>query len=408
MALNRQALNRQALTRRALTRRALTRRAVLRGGIALGVAGGVAGVADLAVGGRPAASTGSRLRIGYLPITDAAPLLVGHAQGRFAAAGVASARPVLFRSWESLAQAFLAGELDVVHLLMPFAVQLRYALGAQVRVVAWNHTNGSALTVAPSVRGVEDLAGRSVAIPFWWSIHNVLLQRMLRSAGLRPVIRQSPSAAEGTTALVVMSPADMLPALHTGTIGGYLVADPFNAAAELRKVGRIARFVGDVWQDHACCAVVVRQDLIDAAPHAVQAVTDAVAGAQSWISANRPQTAGLLAADRYLPQPLPAVTRALTRAGTDPVLQVRHPSWHGERIGFSPYPFPSYTAALVEAMRDTVVDGDRRFLDGLDPAGVHAALVDDRFALRSIAALGGPAAFGLPGSLLRTEEVQLT
>ena len=393
-------------------RAGFNRRAVLRGGLALGLAGGVlggvAGVVDLAAGRRPTPATGGRLRIGYLPITDAAPLLVGHAQGRFAAAGVASARPVLFRSWESLAQAFLARELDVVHLLMPFAVQLRYALGAQVRVVAWNHTNGSALTVAPSVRGVEDLAGRSVAIPFWWSIHNVLLQRLLRGAGLRPVVRESPSVAGRTTALVVMSPADMLPALHTGTIGGYIVADPFNAAAEQRLVGKIARFVGDVWADHACCAVVVRQELVDAAPHAVQAVTDAVAGAQRWIGANRPQTAGLLTADRYLPQPLPAVTRALTRSATDPVLEVRHPAWHGERMGFRPYPFPSYTTALVEAMRDTVVDGDRRFLDGLDPAGVHTALVDDRFVLRSIAALGGPAAFDLPGSLLRTEEVQLT
>jgi NitT/TauT family transport system substrate-binding protein len=386
----------------------LSRRAVLRAGAALGVAGAVAGVADLAVSGRPTARGGGpELRIGYLPITDAAPLLVGHAQGRFAGAGVASAKPVLFRSWESLAQAFLAGELDVVHLLMPFAVQLRYALGAQVRVVAWNHTNGSALTVAPSVRGIGDLAGRSVAIPFWWSIHNVLLQRVLRAEGLRPVVRQSPSAAERTVALVVMSPADMLPALDTGTIAGYIVADPFNAAAELRKVGRIARFVGDVWQDHACCAVVVRQELIDRAPHAVQAVTDAVAGAQRWIGAHRTETAGLLTTGRYLPQPLPAVTRALTRAPTDPVLVVRNPGWHGERIGFSPYPFPGYTSALVGAMRETVVDGDRRFLDTLDPAQVHGALVDDRFVLRSMAALGGPAAFGLPGSLTRTEEVQL-
>jgi NitT/TauT family transport system substrate-binding protein len=387
----------------------VSRRTVLRAGVALGVTGGVAGVADLAVAGRPTARGGGpELRVGYLPITDAAPLLVAHAQGRFAGAGVASARPVLFRAWESLAQAFLAGELDVVHLLMPFAVQLRYALGAQVRIVAWNHTNGSALTVAPSVRGIGDLAGRSVAIPFWWSIHNVLLQRMLRSAGLRPVVRRSPSAAERTVALVVMSPADMLPALDTGTIAGYIVADPFNAAAELRKVGRIARFVGDVWQDHACCAVVVRQELIDRSPHAVQAVTDAVAGAQRWIGAHRTETAGLLSTGRYLPQPLPAVTRALTRAPTDPVLVVRNPSWHGERIGFSPYPFPSYTSALVGAMRETVVDGDRHFLDALDPAQVHGALVDDRFVLRSMAALGGPTAFGLPSSLTRTEEVQLT
>jgi NitT/TauT family transport system substrate-binding protein len=368
----------------------------------------VAGLTGLALG--PARSPSRRdaaLRIGYLPITDAAPLLVAHEQGRFATAGVPSAKPVLFRSWESLAEAFVAGELDVVHLLMPFAVQLRYGLGAPIRVVGWNHTNGSALTVGPSVRSLDDLRGRNVAIPFWWSIHNVVLQRMLRETGLRPVVRETPSAAAGTVGLVVMSPADMLPALDTGSISGYVVADPFDAAAELRKVGRVARFVGDVWRDHACCALVVSQNLIDRAPATAQAVTDAVAGAQLWISQNRAATAAALCAGRLLPQPLPAVRRALARDPSQALI-VRNSDWHGERIGFAPYPFPSFTSAVVQDMHRTVVDGDRRFLDRLDPARVHEELVDDRFVLRSIAVNGGPSAFGLPISLTRAEEVRAT
>ena len=381
-----------------------TRRVVLRTGAGLGI-GAVAGLSGLALAGGGPARPAAGLRIGYLPITDAAPLLIAHTQGRFAARGVPSARPVLFRAWESLAEAFVAGELDVVHLLMPFAVQLRYALGARVRVVAWNHTNGSALTVAPSVRDLGDLRGRSVAIPYWWSIHNLMLQRMLRAAGLRPVIRQVPSAAQGTVSLVVMSPADMLAALDTGTIAGYIVADPFDAAAELRKVGRIARFVGDVWRDHACCAVVVRQELIDRSPHTVQAVTDAIAGSQQWIVGQRQATAAALCNGHYLPQPLPAVARALSRRPEDPALVVRNPDWQGERIGFAPYPFPSYTEQLVRFMGETVVDGDRRFLNRLDPARVHGELVDDRFVRNSITTLGGPATFGLPLSLTRNEEV---
>lgn len=391
------------------------RRLLLRGAAGLGAAavlgGGLPGALDLLTGSRPTGRAGASvgeggpLRIGYLPITDSSPLLVGHAQGRFAAAGIEATRPVLFRSWESLAQAFVTGEVDVVHLLMPFAIQLRYALGARVRMVAWNHTNGSALTVGHDVAEPTDLAGRRVAIPFWWSIHNVMLQRILRGAGLRPVVRDEPSAADGTVQLVVMSPADMLPALATGAVSGYIVADPFNAAAEIRKVGRIARFVGDAWRDHACCVVVVRQELIDTAPHAVQAVTDAVAASQQWIGGHRADTAGLLSTNRYLPQPLPAITKALTYRPEDHARTIRNGGWSGERIGFAPYPFPSYTSALVREMRATVVDGDRGFLDRIDPAAAHAELTDDRFVRRSIDALGGPAAFGLPASLTRTEEV---
>lgn len=382
------------------------RRALLAGGVALGAAGavgGVAGIADLMTAQRPTAGEGGPIRIGYLPITDASPLLVAHADGRFAAAGASVDRPVLFRGWESLAQAFLAREIDVAHLLMPFAVQLRYALGAQLSVVAWNHTNGSALTVGPDVADLRDLAGRRVAIPFWWSIHNVVLQRMLRAAGLVPVVRQEPSAAEGTVGLVVMSPADMLPALHTGTIAGYVVADPFNAAAEIRGVGRVLRFLGDVWRDHACCVVVVRRELVERSPETVRALTDSLVGAQLWLGGHRKQAATLLKDGRYLPQPLPAVARALDRSAADYAGVLSRPDWHGERIGFSPYPFASYTTALVAAMRETVVDGDTRFLDGLDPAAVHADLVDDRFVAASLAASGGPAAFGLPPSLSRTE-----
>lgn len=373
----------------------LSRRRVLGAGLAAGAGVLSAGLAGCAPSG--AAPAAGPLRLGYLPITDASPLLLAHEQGRFARAGVATARPVLFRSWESLAQAFLTGSLDVVHLLMPFAVQLRYALGARLRVLAWNHTN---------VRRLDDLAGRSVAIPFWWSIHNVALQQMLRGAGLVPVVRETPSAARRTVGLVVMSPADMLPALHTGTVGGYVVADPFNAAAEIRKVGRIQRFVGDAWRDHACCVVVAREELLATRPDAVQGVVDGIADAQIWVDAHRGEAARTLSRARYLPQPLPAITRALDHPLEPAIVSgaVVHPQWQGQRIGFRPFPFPSYTEALVEAMRETVVDGDTGFLTGLDPAAVHGDLVDDRFVRRTLARTD-PAAFGLPADLTRTEEV---
>ncbi|MDT0268996.1 ABC transporter substrate-binding protein [Streptomyces sp. DSM 44915] len=390
-----------------------TRRGLLRGGAALAGAtllggAGVAAATDLA---RHAGTRGQRptgpLRVGYLPITDAAPLLVAHGRGLFDDAGVRTTRPVLFRGWASLAEAFATRQVDVAHLLMPMAVQLRYRLGADVRLLAWNHTNGSALTVAPTVRDLADLAGTTVAIPYWWSIHNIVLQRMLRDAGLRPVIRRDPSRTAGTVQLVVMSPADMLPALHVGTIGGYIVADPFNAAAEARGVGRIQRFVGDIWRDHACCVVVTHQALIDDRPDEVQGVVEALARAQLHTREHREPTAALLSGGGYLPQPQPAITRALTYPAADytGTGALRHPDWHGERIDFRPFPFPGFTERLVEAMRETRVDGDTGFLDALDPPAVHADLVDDRFVRRALDALGGPQTFGLPAGLTRTEEV---
>ncbi|WP_258341747.1 ABC transporter substrate-binding protein [Saccharopolyspora gregorii] len=383
-----------------------SRRSLLLGAGALGAAGGIGAATDLGLNAarhRDVSSTA--LRIGYLPITDAAPLLLAHGSGLLDEHGTGAARPVKFRSWASLAEAFLTRQVDVVHLLMPFAVQLRYAMGADCRVLAWNHTNGSALTVRRDVERVEQLAGHKVAIPFWWSIHNIVLQRMLRAAGLTPVVRQRPSAADGTVELVVMSPSDMVPALDGGSVGGYIVADPFNAIAEIKGVGRILRFVGDVWRDHACCVVLAHQDLLDTAPGRVQGLVDALAITQLGLAHDRAGGARALTGGNYLPQPLKAVSKALQYPAAPYPHALHHPEWSGQRIGFQPFPFPGFTAELVESMRTTVVDGDTRFLDGLRTDEVHGQLVDDRFVRGSLRRLGGPAAFGLPGSLTRSEEV---
>lgn len=386
----------------------LDRRSLLLGGAALGAAGGLAGIADLAShAGRRTTTSGSGLRIGYLPITDAAPLLVAHGSGLFDRAEVEVPRPVLFRSWASLSEAFLSRQVDVVHLLMPFAVQLRYALGAQVRVLAWNHTNGSSLTVRRDITTLDGLAGRTVAIPYWWSIHNIALQSMLRESGLRPVVREAPSATSGTVELVVMSPSDMVPALDSGSIAGYIVADPFNAAGEIKRVGRIHRFVGDVWRDHACCVVLAHQDLVDEQPQRVQGLIDGITLAQRGIERDRRGAAGLLSGGGYLPQPLPAITKSLSYDREHYAQQhaLHHPEWDGQRIGFQPFPFPGYTAELVRSMRGVVVDGDASFVDGIDPDLAHGQLVDDRFVRTSLDRFGGPAAFGLPHDLHRIEEV---
>ncbi|MGS2807333.1 ABC transporter substrate-binding protein [Nocardia sp. MW-W600-9] len=376
------------------------------GAAGLTVAAGLYGSAELV---RSAASAGQRredaLRVGYLPITDAAPLLIAHSAQLYSPGSVSSGKPIMFRSWSGVAEAFVSRQIDVAHLLMPMAMQLQHALGSGVRVLGWNHTNGSALTVAPDITDLEQLVGTQVAIPFWWSIHNIVLQQLLRARGITPVVRRSASRSQRTVELIVMSPSDMVPALANRSISGYVVADPFNAIAQIKKIGRIHVFLGDVWREHACCVLVTRDDVIAGRPHAVQELTDAVVSAQARINSDRGRAAEALTSGSYLPQPLPAVRTAL--AYPNPPYQLRRPEWSPQLVGFQPYPYPSFTRRLVEAMHDTVVDGDRGFLDKLDPSRAHAELVDDSFVLKSLASHGGTQAFGLPGGLDRTEQVHL-
>lgn len=351
---------------------------------------------------------GGKLRVGYLPITDASPLLLAHALDYYADEGLEVEKPTLFRGWSQLAEAFQAGAVDVAHFLMPMTFWMRFAGDVPARVVAWDHMGGSALTVRNDIDSVEQLAGTTVAVPFWYSIHNVVLQVLLEQAGLTPITSGDASADERTVKLVVQAPPDMPPALANGAIAGYIVADPFNAVAEVNGIGKVLRFVGDVWLDHACCVVTMKEDLTEGAPAVAQAAITAVARAQQYANTERAEAARILSRDGgdYLPQPLPAIDRALTHYDHDeyvPTGAIQHPEWPTERIDFQPYPFPSYTEKLWELAGKTVVEGDNGFLGSTDARTVHDELVDERFARAAIESLGGPSVFDLPEDLLRSE-----
>ena len=84
-----------------------------------------------------------------------------------------------------------------------------------------------------------------------------------------------------------------------------------------------------------------------------------------------------------------------------------HPEWNTDRIGFQPFPYESYTSRLVTGLQQSVVDGQRSFLDAIDPATAHSELVDDSFIRNAIATLGGPSVFGIPDSFSRSETIDV-
>ena len=362
---------------------------------------------------RAASEPDAPVRIGYLPITDATPLLVAHNNGLFEAEGITSERPVLLRSWAQVIEAFLSGQVNVIHLLSPMTVWARYGSQVPAKVVAWNHVGGSGLTVAPDIGDIKALGGQSIAVPFWYSIHNVVVQQLLRSHGLTPVTRPASAAiAANEVNLLVMSPADMPPALASRRVAGYIVAEPFNALAEDLKVGRVQRFTGDIWRNHACCVVFMHEHDLNNRPEWSQKVVNAIVKAQVWTRDHRQQAAQLLSKDganRYTPHSSEVLTRVLApaaseRAGYLASGAIEHAQWDEHRIDFQPYPFPSYTEELVRRLKDTVIEGDRRFLANLDPQTVARELVDDRFVRQAIAAVGGMQTFGLAEGFARQEE----
>lgn len=337
------------------------------------------------------AQTDDTVRIGYLPITDAAALLVAHARGLFEEEGLKVEQPTPVRNWAALIEGFAAGRFNVVHFLKPIPIWMRYNNRFPVKLLAWAHTNGSGLVVGghTNIRDFKGLCGTRIAVPFWYSMHNVVLQFGLREVGLTPVIRgEGEAVAPNEVALQILPPPDMPPALAAKKIDGYIVAEPFNALGEIRAGARMLRFTGDIWKNHPCCVVAVHERDTTERPEWTQKVTNAIVRAQLHASRNKPEVANTLSRDgrNYLPVPADVILKAMTDYGPayETTGAIRHRDWQNGRIDFQPWPYPSATKLIVEAMGRTVVEGDTTFLKGLDPEFVVRDLYDYRFVEKAL------------------------
>ena len=327
------------------------------------------------------------VRIGYLPITDATVLLVAHAKGFFAEEGLKSEKPTLIRGWSPLVEGFAAGKFNLVHLLKPIPIWMRYNNGFPVKIMSWAHLNGSGLVVGrhTNVKSFGELGGKQIAVPYWYSMHNIVLQMALRHAGLEPVIKpQSAKLASNEVNLQIMPPPDMPPALAARKIDAFIVAEPFNAAGELLAGGTMLRFTGDIWRNHPCCVVCMNEQKVQANPEWTQKVMNAIVKAQVYSQENKKEVAKLLSRDgeRFLPMKANVVERAMTlydeETYTDPNA-IANPGWGSGRIDFQPWPFPSATKLIVDELKNTLVGGDTKFMKALDADFVAKDLVDYEF-----------------------------
>ena len=336
------------------------------------------------------------VRIGYIPITDAAALLIAHELGFFKKEGIDSVRPTLIRGWSPLVEAFSSHRFNLTHMLIPIPIWMRYNNKFPVKITAWDHTNGSAIVVGKNsgINSPKDFGGKQFAMPYWYSIHNIVSQRLLRDAGITPVIRpQTAKLAPNECNFLVLPPPSMPPALAAGTIDAYCVAEPFNALGEIKAGGKVLRFTGDVWKGHPCCVVVMHEDdAMDPERAAwAQGVHNAIVAAQIHLAQNREEMAELLSRDgkRYLPFPKEIIKRAMLfydPAYYNNPLAIKHPEWNMDRINFQGWPYRSATELVVSDLKKTVITGDDAFLSGLTPEHVANDLVNYDYIKKALEA----------------------
>lgn len=365
------------------TREDWTRREVMEkmaaGGLAAGLSASmVSGIANASV------PDDGVVRIGYLPITDATALLVAHGMGFFEEEGLEAEKPTLIRGWSPLIEGFAAKKFNLVHFLKPIPVWMRYNNNYPVKIMSWAHTNGSGLVVGRHTTATDftQLGGMQVAVPYWYSMHNIVLQIALRESGLKPVIKpQGEAIAPDEVNLQIMPPPDMPPALAAKKIDAYIVAEPFNAMGEVKAGAKMLRFTGDIWKNHPCCVICMQEEDTVQKQEWTQKVMNAIVKAQIYASQNKKEVAHMMSRDGkgYLPMPGPVVERAMTLYDDETYAEpdaIQHPEWANGRVDFQPWPYPSATKLIVEAMKNTLVAGDKTFLSDLDSDFVVGDLVD--------------------------------
>lgn len=260
------------------------------------------------------------VRLGYLPLLDAAPLLVARELGLFSKWGVAvHLRQEL--GWASIREKLIYGELEGAHApaLMAFSLHLGLQTrSCPVRSALLLSRQGNAITISRRLwlMGARDLASlrqliraeqprrMTFAVVSLFSSHHFLLRRWLVQAGLDP---------DTAVRIVVLPPSLMGEHMREGSIDGFCVGEPWNSAAALAGEGWIAADSTAIDPRHPEKVLLCREGFVASQPEELAAIQSAITEACAWCDqpARRTELARMLAQSGIYGLPAPVLGNAL-------------------------------------------------------------------------------------------------
>ena len=277
----------------------------------------------------------SRLTLGFIPLTDCAPLAIAAEKGYFKQHGldVTLAREA---SWANIRDKVALNALDGAQMLapMPIAATLGSCVVKQPTITAFSlGLNGNAITVSnslydrlcqadPDAMSTSPVTAQALkkvidenkragqpaltfAMVFPVSNHNYQLRYWMASAGIDP---------DRDVRLIVIPPSHMVANLESGKIDGYCVGEPWNTRAVRTGVGRILISGYEIWNNSPEKVLGIKQSWAEKHPNTHQALIMALLEASAWIDQpeNREEVIQLLAGDRYINTSIDDIAPALT------------------------------------------------------------------------------------------------
>ncbi|HSM21471.1 MAG TPA: CmpA/NrtA family ABC transporter substrate-binding protein [Rubrivivax sp.] len=286
------------------------------------------------------------LKIGFIPITCATPLIMAKPLGFYEKQGL-NVEVVKTAGWALIRDKMLNKEYDATHFLSPMPLAITMGVGSNavpMHVATIQNTNGQAITLAnkhKDNRDPKNWKGFKFAVPFEYSMHNFLLRYYVAEAGIDP---------DRDIQIRVVPPPEMVANLRAGNIDGYLGPDPFNQRAVYEEVGFLHLLTKDLWNGHPCCAFGTSAEFIKANPNTFAALYRAVlqAAAMARKAENRELIAKVISPQAYLNQPETVVAQVLTGKFADGLGKVQNVP---DRVDFDPMPWQSMAVWMLTQMQ---------------------------------------------------------
>ncbi|MFM9073920.1 MAG: CmpA/NrtA family ABC transporter substrate-binding protein, partial [Cyanobium sp.] len=256
--------------------------------------------------------------LGFIALTDSAPLIIAKEKGLFAKHGMLDVKVMKQTSWavtrDNLELGGDKGGIDGAHILSPMPLLLAAGKITKSKqplpmyTLARLNLQGQGISASKelldeklTVNNKEGLAkaskglGRKLkaAVTFPGGTHDLWMRYWLSANGLDP---------NKDADLVVIPPPQMVANMQTGTMDLFCVGEPWNQRLVNKKLGYTATQTGEIWNKHPEKSFSMRADWVDKHPKAAKALLMAVQEAQIWCQdpANLDEMCEIIAQDKYI------------------------------------------------------------------------------------------------------------
>ncbi|MNE07906.1 Nitrate transport protein NrtA precursor [compost metagenome] len=291
------------------------------------------------------------LKLGFIKLTDMAPLAIAYEKGFFEDEGLYVSLEAQ-ANWKVLLDRVITGELDGAHMLagQPLGATIGFGTKADVVTAFSMDLNGNAITVSNAVwaemkKHVPMANGKPVhpikadalkpvidqykakgkpfnlGMVFPVSTHNYELRYWLAAGGINPGY-YAPAKGDITgtlsaDALLSVTPPPQMPAtMEAGTIHGYSVGEPWNQAAVFKGIGVPVVTDYEIWKNNPEKVLGVSKAWAEANPETHKRLVKALIRAAMWLdendNANRAEAVEILARPEYVGADAKVIANSMT------------------------------------------------------------------------------------------------